>query len=62
MNKPIASQVVAESSIALPLKERAEFLRQLLAHAAAGLVIIEGGSKAAKACYSAGAAVVKRYG
>lgn len=62
MNKPLASQVVAECLIALPMKERAEFLRQLLAHAAAGLVIIEGGSNAASACYRAGHAVIKQYG
>lgn len=62
MNKPVASQVVAESMIALPMKERAAFLRDLIAHAAAGLVVIEGGNNAASACYRAGHAVIKQYG
>ena len=62
MNKPIASQVIAESMIALPMKERAEFLREVIAHAAAGLVVIESGRDAAAACYRAGHAVIQRYG
>ena len=62
MNRPNPAQVVSECLIALPMKERAEFLRQIIAHAAAGLVIIEGGDHAAKACYRAGHAVIKQYG
>jgi hypothetical protein len=42
--------------------ERALFLRQLLAHTAAGLVVLEGDKAAAEACYRLSDAVVTRAG
>jgi hypothetical protein len=41
-------------------KDRAEFLRQLLAHTAAGLVVIEGDRAAGEAVYRLADAVVAR--
>lgn len=60
MNKPSAHQVVAECMIALPMHERVLFLKSLLAHAAAGLVISTGTDEAARTCYKVGAAVLSR--
>ena len=42
--------------------ERARFLRELLAHAAAGIVVIEGEAEASEAVYRLADAVVARAG
>lgn len=62
MNKPNAALVVAEQLERCPRELRGGFLRELLAHTAAGLVIIEGDKKAAEACYRLSDAVVSRSG
>lgn len=54
-----ASLVAAELSRRKP-KERGRFLRELLAHTAAGLVVIEGEAEASEAVYRLADAVVAR--
>ncbi len=54
-----ASLVAAELGRRTP-KERAPFLRELLAHTAAGLVVIEGEAEASEAVYRLADAVVAR--
>lgn len=54
-----ATVVAAELSRRAP-KERGRFLRELLAHTAAGLVVIEGEAEASEAVYRLADAVVAR--
>lgn len=54
-----AAVVAGELSRRRP-KERALFLRELLAHSAAGLVVIEGEAEASEAVYRLADAVVAR--
>jgi hypothetical protein len=54
----IAAEVVAQALARRPPKERAEFLRELLTHTAAGLVVIDGNSSAAEAVYRLADAIV----
>ncbi len=56
-----ASMVAAALSRRAP-KERPRFLRELLAHTAAGLVVIEGDRAAGEAVYRLADAVVARGG
>jgi hypothetical protein len=62
MEKPNAATALHELLTDIPMPERPEFLRQLLAHTAAGLVIVEGGRKASEACYRVADAVAARFG
>lgn len=55
-----AGHVVAEALSTLEPVERPNFLRELLAHTAAGLVIIEGERAAGEAVYRLADAVVAR--
>lgn len=55
-----AAQVVADALAAREPPERARFLREILAHAAAGLVVLEGDRAAGEAIYRLGDAVVAR--
>lgn len=57
--KDAASVVAGELSRRKP-GERGRFLREMLAHCAAGLVIIEGESEASEAVYRLADAVVAR--
>lgn len=61
MNERSSARIVADCLEALAPHERARFLRELIAHAAAGLVILEGGKAAAEACYRVSDAVVSRH-
>lgn len=54
------AKVVARCLANCPAHERVDFLRELLAHAAAGLVVIEGGEKAAATVYRLADAVSGR--
>lgn len=60
MSAPNAAACVAEALRLRPADERPKFLRELLAHAAAGLVIVEGGRETAEAVYRLADAVVTR--
>ena len=55
-----AAGVVAGELSRRPPGERAGFLRELLAHTAAGLVVIEGDAVASEAVYRLADAVVAR--
>jgi hypothetical protein len=55
-----AADLVAKGLRALSADERGLFLRELLAHTAAGLVLIEGEAKASEAVYRLADAVVAR--
>lgn len=57
-----AAAVVARALSRRPPKARAKFLRELLAHTAAGLVVIEGDRAAGEAVYRLADAVVARGG
>jgi hypothetical protein len=57
-----AAAMVARALSGRPPKERARFLRELLAHTAAGLVVIEGDRAAGEAVYRLADAVVARGG
>jgi hypothetical protein len=57
-----AAAMVARALSRRRPKDRAEFLRQLLAHTAAGLVVIEGDRAAGEAVYRLADAVVARGG
>ncbi|HEY8615994.1 hypothetical protein [Phenylobacterium sp.] len=57
---PDAAKVVAGALARRPPAERAGFLRELLAHTAAGLVVIEGERAAGEAVYRLADAVVAR--
>ncbi len=57
---PDAARVVARALRRREPGERAQFLRELLAHTAAGLVIIEGEREAGEAVYRLADAVVAR--
>jgi len=57
-----AAAVVAQALSRRKPKDRAEFLRELLAHTAAGLVVIEGDRAAGEAVYRLADAVVARGG
>lgn len=54
-----ASIVALELSVR-PAAERGRFLREMLAHVAAGLVVIEGSAEASEAVYRLADAVVAR--
>ena len=55
-----AAAVVAGALSRRRPKERPQFLRELLAHAAAGLVVIEGDEQAAESVYRLADAVAVR--
>lgn len=55
-----AAALIASAVGERPESERGLFLRELLAHTAAGLVVTEGSEKAAEAVYRLADAVVKR--
>lgn len=55
-----AAALVAKSLAARIPKDRARFLRELLAHTAAGLVVIEGDRAAGEAVYRLADAVAAR--
>jgi hypothetical protein len=55
-----AAALVARALAGRRPKERARFLRELLAHTAAGLVVIEGDRVAGEAVYRLADAVVAR--
>jgi hypothetical protein len=57
---PDPAAVVGNALARLPAAERAPFLRELLAHAAAGLVVIAGDREAAEAVYRLADAVALR--
>ena len=57
-----AAAVVARALSERPPADRATFLRELLAHTAAGLVVIEGDRAAGEAVYRLADAVVARGG
>jgi len=57
-----AAALVARALSRRPAKERPRFLRELLAHTAAGLVVIEGEQTAGEAVYRLPDAVVARGG
>jgi hypothetical protein len=57
-----AAAMVAPALSRRPPKERPRFLRELLAHTAAGLVVIEGDRAAGEAVYRLADAVVARGG
>jgi hypothetical protein len=57
---PDAARVVAGALSRRTPDQRAQFLRELLAHTAAGLVIIEGEREAGEAVYRLADAVVAR--
>jgi len=57
-----AAGMVARALSRRPPKDRPAFLRELLAHAAAGLVVIEGERAAGEAVYRLADAVVARGG
>lgn len=59
---PDAARLVARALARRAPGERAQFLRELLAHTAAGLVIIEGEREAGEAVYRLADAVVARGG
>ena len=61
MREEAAKLVAGALSLRAP-KERARFLRELLAHTAAGLVVIEGEREAGEAVYRLADAVVARGG
>lgn len=60
MNRAIAVQVVSDALIAQPVENRADFLREVLAHAAGGLIALEGGERAAEAVYRVADAIIRR--
>lgn len=55
-----AAALVARALSRRPPDQRAQFLKELLAHTAAGLVVIEGERKAGEAVYRLADAVVAR--
>lgn len=55
-----AGAVVAGALVRRPPSERARFLRELMAHSVAGLVVIEGQAEASEAVYRLADAVVAR--
>ncbi|WP_297697020.1 hypothetical protein [Phenylobacterium sp.] len=55
-----AAELVARALARRRPKERPQFLRELLAHAAAGLVVIEGDRQASEAVYRLADAVAIR--
>jgi hypothetical protein len=55
-----ASKIVADLLVRQPPADRPRFLRDLLAHAAAGIVVIEGERAAAEAVFRVADAVVTR--
>lgn len=55
-----ASEIVASALADTPSHERGAFLRHMLAHAAAGIVVLEGSPAAAEALYRVADAVVGR--
>lgn len=57
-----AAALVARALSRRPAAARARFLRELLAHTAAGLVVIEGDRAAGEAVYRLADAVVARGG
>lgn len=57
-----AAAMVARELSRRPVKDRPRFLRELLAHTAAGLVVIEGDQAAGEAVYRLADAVVARGG
>jgi len=57
-----AARLVAGALSRRAPKERAKFLKELLAHTAAGLVVIEGEREAGEAVYRLADAVVARGG
>jgi hypothetical protein len=58
--RPDAAALVADALIGREPEERSRFLRELLAHTAAGIVVIEGEREAGEACYRLADAVVSR--
>lgn len=58
--QPEAAALVAGALGRHPPQERGRFLRELLAHTAAGLVVIEGEAEASEAVYRLADAVVAR--
>lgn len=60
--RPDAAALVAGALSRRAAAERGRFLRELLAHAAAGLVLIEGEAEAGEAVYRLADAVVARGG
>lgn len=59
---PNAAGLVSAGLSACEAPDRPRFLRELLAHTAAGLVIVEGGRQAAEAVYRLADAVVTHQG
>ncbi|WP_304165731.1 hypothetical protein [Phenylobacterium aquaticum] len=59
---PTAAKLIVEALKARPPEDRGLFLRQLIAHAAAGLSLLEGARAASEAVYRLGDAVVARPG
>lgn len=59
---PDAAALVSTTLARLPAARRGAYLRELLAHAAAGIVILEGDKAAAEAAYRLADAVVRRSG
>jgi hypothetical protein len=57
-----AAAMVARALSRRPPRDRAAFLRELLAHTAAGVVVIEGDRAAGEAVYRLADAVVARGG
>ncbi len=60
MSAPDAATLVAGALSRRRAAERGRFLRELLAHTAAGLVVIEGEAEASEAVYRLADAVVAR--
>ncbi len=57
---PNAAATIADALTSCPVAQRSTFLRELLAHTAAGLVIIDGEPAAAEAAYRLADAIVDR--
>jgi hypothetical protein len=55
-----AAEIVAHELARREPADRPRFLRELLAHTAAGLVVLEGDKAAAEACYRLSDAVTTR--
>lgn len=55
-----AAHIVTDALLARRPEERARFLREVISHAAAGIVVLEGSKAAAEALYRLADAVVSR--
>lgn len=60
MSRKAAAEIVADAMLGVPHEERSRYLREMLAHVAAGLVVVDGSRAAAEACYRLSDAVVSR--